>query len=522
MADKGGPFPESPQAHRHAPVQIGTTAQFNHTADLLTFRTCFTGMRGDELSLSTDNWSIYQYFSSLERLRLAQDGPFSPRLPRRKQLPRHHSTRPKSNLRNAPSYADHRPHHLGRPPPRHLRKTQPTVASYLALQADAEWFRSLPSKIQQTHFSREEQVLFASTRNNIILDAADESLLRRRQHVHTCPDDELSPHTPGSSENLDMPAAGTADTPPIDSAVDMDDGLFSSFRWMEDEEELDLSLDEYHAAIVDTVDSRPAPGKCKPSFRRHLSVGSIQFPRKSSSSTKPSNLSQTEIAPPLPSPSHSRRGSTFLGPRHRPHASVSSIDPRAKHYRDPEARLKLRVYLASPQKFDEALEFGFPSIPKDDKPSHARACTSPRLTEDSERTFFQDDSGSLFENKAGTKDDASVTDCDSPRTPQDVGFEPFRLSGGSSLDHSGSKRPVVYRKISEPYTHACGAKREMTLHMTLTRPDLRTTEGTAVAPTDASLHVTALPSVAEQQSIWDTLPVENSKVKRLWRRIKRT
>jgi hypothetical protein len=232
-------------------------------------------------------------------------------------------------------------------------------------------------------------------------------------------------------------------------------------------------------------------------------------------------LSQIEIAPTLRSPSHSRRGSTFLAPRHQPHASASSIDPRAKHYRDPESRLKLRVYLASPQKFDEALEFGFPSIPKDDKP-YARAGASPRLTEDSERTFFQDDSGSLFENKAGTKDDASVTDCDSPRTPQDVGFEPFTLSDGSSLDHSGSKRAVVYRKISEPYTHACGAKREMTLHMTLTRPDLRTTERTAVAPTDGSLHVMALPSVAEQQSIWETLPVESSKVKRLWRRIRRT
>jgi hypothetical protein len=138
------------------------------------------------------------------------------------------------------------------------------------------------------------------------------------------------------------------------------------------------------------------------------------------------------------------------------------------------------------------------------------------LPEDSERPFFKDDSDSLFE------DDASITDCDGPRTPEDPAVESFRLSDGSSLDNSGNKRPVMYRKMSEAYAHACAAKREMTLHMTLTRPDLRTTEESVVAPTDESLHITAVPSSAEQQSIWETLPVESSMVKRFWRRIRRT
>lgn len=465
---------------------------------------------------------IHQYFSSLERLRLAQHGPFLPRLSRRERLSRRDSPRPKSDLRNAPSCIDHRPYHLGRSSSRRLRKSRSTAASYLALQADAEWFWSLPSKIQQRHFSREEQVLFAGTRDSIILDAADESLLRLRQHINTCPHERLSPDPSGSREKLEMPATGIADTPPIDSAVDVDDGLFSGFRWNEDDDELDLSLDEYHAAIAGTIDCRPAPGKCKPSFRRHLSVGSIQFHRNSSTFRKPSNSGDTSTTLISRSPSHSRTGSAFLGPRHRSHASTSSIDPGAKHYRDPEARLKLRVYLASPQKFDEALEFGFPSIAKDDKPLHTRPRTSPRLTEDSERTFFKDDSDSLFEEGACAMDDASVTDSDSPGTPQEPVFEPFRLSDGGGHDNPGSKRPVMYRKMSEPYTHPCAAKREMTLHMTLTRPDLRTTEGAVVAPTDESLHITALPPCAEQQSIWESLPVEGSRVKRFWRRIRRT
>jgi hypothetical protein len=388
------------------------------------------------------------------------------------------------------------------------------------LQADAELFWSLPSKIQQSHFSREEQVLFAGTSAGIILDAADESLLRLRQQVNTCSDDVPFPDTFCGRETVEMPFSGTPDQ--IDSAVDMDDGLFSGFRWNEEEDELDLSLDEYHAAIADTVDSSPSHGKSKPSFRRHLSVTSIQFHRNPLSFRKPSYSGQTGSALTSPSPSHSRTGSTFLGPRHKSHASMSLIDPAAKHYRDPEARLKLRVYLASPQKFDEALEFGFPSIAKNEKPSHPRPVTSPRLTEDSDRTFFKDDSDSLFDDGPCTKDDASVTDSDSPRTPQDPVFEPLGLSDGSSLDKLGSIRPVVHRRVSEQYTHACAAKREMTLHMTLTRPDLRTTDGPVVAPTEESLHITALPSIGGQQSIWDTLPAESSRVKRFWRKIRKT
>jgi hypothetical protein len=364
-------------------------------------------------------------------------------------------------------------------------------------------------------------VLFAGTRDSIILDAADESLLRLRQQVNTYSTDVLIPDTSSSMETLEMPLAGIAESPQVDSAIDMDDGLFSGFRWNEEEDELDLSLDEYHAAIADTVDSCPSHGKCKPSFRRNLSITSIQFHRNSSSFRKPSHSGQTGSALTSPSPSHSRTGSTFLGSRHRPHASTSSIDPAAKHYRDPEARLKLRVYLASPQKFDEALEFGFPSIEKNEKFLYARPTTSPRVTEDSDRTFFKDDSDSLFDDGACAKDDASVTDNDSPRTPQDPVFEAFRLPDSISLDKPGL-RPLVHRKMSETYTHTCAAKREMTLHMTLTRPDLRTTDGPVVATTEEPLHIMALPFAGEQQSIWDTLPAESSRVKRFWRRIRKT
>jgi len=464
---------------------------------------------------------IHQLFSSLERLRLAQDGSVSSRTSNRERLSPRHSLKPKSALRNARPYTDHHPLSSGTSSSRRLRKTQLTTASHLALQADAEWFWSLPSKIQQTHFSREEQILFAGARDSIILDAADESLLRLRQQLDRYSDDMSIPPASRSRETVEMPR-NTFESTSIDTTINTDDGLFSGFRWDDDKDELDLSLDEYHAAIANTVDSGPSSGKCKPSFRRNLSVTSIQFHRNSSSFRRPSFSMQSTSGRISISPSHSRRGSTFLGPRHKPHASLSSIDPSAKHYRDPEARLKLRVYLASPQKFDEALEFGFPSIEQKEKPLYTRPATSPRLTEDTDGNFSKDDSETLFDNGTCTKDEASVADTDSPRTPQDPGFQPISLSDAGSFEKPGSIRPLVLRKVSEPHTHACAARREMTLHMTLTRPDLRTTDGAVVTAADEPLHMTALPFPAEQQSIWDTLPTESSVVKRFWRKIRKS
>ena len=420
-------------------------------------------------------------------------------------------------MRNAPSCIDQQSPSLGRFSSRRLRKSQSTTASYLALQADTEWFWSLPSKIQQTHFSREEQVLFSGTRDSIILDAADESLLRLRQHLTACSDDVSVPDTSSSKKSFDVPTT-TLESPPIDSAVDMGDGLFSGFHWDDEKEELDLSLDEYHAAIAETVVLGSSPGKCKPTFRRHLSVGSIQFHRSPSSFAKLSQPEQNELALKALSSAHSRTGSTFLAPRHRSHASVSSIDPAAKHYRDPEARRKLRVYLASPQKFDEAIEFGFPSMVKKETAPHSRPATSPRLSGDSDRSFFKDDIDSLFADDPVNKDDVSITESDSPRTPQDSVFQPFSLSDGSSFDKASSTRPLVPKKVAEPCTYACASKREMTLHMTLTRPDLRTTDGPVAAVADEPLQITALPS----PSFWDSLPTESSRVKRLWRRIRKS
>lgn len=168
------------------------------------------------------------------------------------------------------------------------------------------------------------------------------------------------------------------------------------------------------------------------------------------------------------------------------------IDPEAKYYQDPEARMKLRLYLASPQKFDEAIEFGFPAT---SGPTNVTSMDTARPTTDSRKishdvqTFLKDDKVSFLEDNdeegEPDTDDESMGELDSPITPSDPAI-PFRYnttrfpsSNFSSLDSAGlpSMHPMHGRsKTQDLYAQAMTGNREMTLRMTLTRPDLRADE----------------------------------------------
>jgi hypothetical protein len=160
------------------------------------------------------------------------------------------------------------------------------------------------------------------------------------------------------------------------------------------------------------------------------------------------------------------------------------FDPEATHYRDPEARKKLRMFLASPQKFDEAVEFGFPSTTGEEATTMAPRYQLPPITTDAQnfsrdmQTFLRDDKISFLEDNEDddTKldtDGESVTDMDSPVTPSSVGLS-FR-------GHTRHVSPSTFCSMDSaglPPLHPMQGRlnREMTLRMTLTRPDLRADE----------------------------------------------
>lgn len=406
--------------------------------------------------------------------------------------------------------------------PRRLRKPEWLQVAYLAAQADSQWFHSLPQKIQQRHFSREEQIFFhhRGLCGSVILDAADEIFYRLDHQRQASPSPRASPsHETVMSSSCSIATSELSDSP-ADSAIDMGEcrrSIYDSFRWLDGDEDLDLSLDDYHSHVVDTVPAPKQPHRRKPSFRRTLSFTSMHIGRHSISnlnhriSTSSQSNVSSSFGPQTNRLSLSRPVSGNRAPRHAAHSSTSSIDPSAQYYQDPEARLKLRVYLASPQKFDEAIEFGFPSLDDKENVRPRRPSGEPRRrTHESAHSFLDDND-----------DDDSHSIHESPPTDgRDQGDEEDDLGGPRTRKSSKSLQPL------STCAQGSGRNREMTLKMTLTRPDLRTTDSFTTSPRvkdfdDDPLKLADLPPVDENCHPWDSSSGERGMVKKMWRKIRR-
>ncbi|TVY24584.1 hypothetical protein LHYA1_G006288 [Lachnellula hyalina] len=489
------------------------------------------------------------YFSTLERLRFAQNSRTNALNELPIQRTRKGSIADRRGL-NTPMIS---------PPRKPSGRLRKPAKQHSVTSSEASWFLTLPDKIKKQHFTREEQVVLAGRlRESVILDAADESVYKAKQRQ--------------LNRSLTVPSASTTPTTPItpgssgssrrsqDTKSSMAAAMFDSFRWMDEESDLDLRLvlDDYHA----NLDGCPSPTSARrPSFRRQMSISKRPFGKGS----LPSLQHHSPRPPPPPQSSHSShnrqqsRALSLIQPKHVPQSSVSSIDPNAKHYQDPEARLKLRVYLASPQKFDEAIEFGFPALDGTDKENNPPRRMSKeqalkgRSSKDAagfKSSFatdggisFLDDTASLFD------DDVSMPDLDSPITPQgpDIVYRPpprtstsaYAYSGAKSsktsadYSHLGITKPTVV-KPQDGYTQAMAGSREMTMRMTLTRPDLRADETTLYGwqMTKAPLKEADLPMEDDMDEKlesrgpfggpdgWGHSEKEDGVVKRFWNRVK--
>lgn len=324
-------------------------------------------------------------------------------------------------------------------------------------------------------------------RQSVLLDAAEEAIYKTGQQAPRY----LSPplHTPTLSSTRPSMESQLSDTrePPAPTRSRQrhgHDNFCDSFRWLEEDDGLDLSLhlDDYHANLRDSV---PMPAKDhRPSFRRHLSVNKIPFGRPSMASSRPATEESTAspaAAAPLPAAlppfapqQHARRKSralSLISPRHGAHNSVTSIDPDAAHYQDPEAREKVRLYLGSSQKFDEAVAYGFPAndrtLPRASSEPLRRRQSGQVLGGGGEKveTFYSDDHSSTY------SEGFSVADPDTPMTPRTPEKPGARQQTGLSEEGQGPRRTPTAGALEAPL-----GSREMTLRMTLTRPDLRACE----------------------------------------------
>lgn len=397
--------------------------------------------------------------------------------------------------------------------------------AYLVAQADSQCYRSLPAKIQQRLFSPEERRrLRYAYRDSVILDAADEAFYRRPNTRNQRPSTDSHP-----SQATTLPVAQPS-TVFWDSDSDsedegsrdpkMDQSLYDSFRWLDEDGDLDLSLDEYHAHVANAAASKTRSRR-RPSIRQSLSFPTNNLRHRPTASVPPRGLPSSQSVPPI-APfanrrSTSRPASRHKPPTHAPRSSTSSIDPAAQYYQDPDARFKLRVYLASPQKFDEAIEFGFPALDQDKEKATPDQPSSPRSVSISHEagTFFEDDDGTVVGSPGGSIDEESA--------PSRVSSQ-LRETPRPSVD----SQTLLQRRQSflpgrKVVPQRLPGNREMTLKMTLTRPDLRTESPTPSQPSpqEDPLQLAALPPADRNQHIWDSDSDDQGVVKKMWRKLRR-
>ena len=260
------------------------------------------------------------------------------------------------------------------------------------------------------------------------------------------------------------------------------------------ESQSDLDEPATDADIMSSQENRLSRSR-RSSFR-NLSIvppplPSLPFQRNSTSST-PSGPTTPTFRPHtawsrtqssnghFPTPFSSRRPS-FTGRRTSASGGSPVVDPAAKYYQDPDARKTLRDYLSCPQKFDEAIEFGFPSQEKetllDESPlpqNHNRNSSRDL------HAFLRNDRVSFLDSEVNLESDSSndesSSETDSPTTPTE-GDELFQdedhvRSVFASLD-SAALPTLNWRPPKPDPVQNLTRTREMTLRMTLTRPDLR-------------------------------------------------
>ena len=272
------------------------------------------------------------------------------------------------------------------------------------------------------------------------MDAADESIFRMgNQANRSCGTLDSSTSTVSHRTATDPPS-------PSDD-VDLFDWR-NSFRWLDEGDDLDLRLniEEFHLSCLEKPPP-PTPHSDQ-SRRRSLSLSAKPSPKSSFTPPQPLGGGGGGGGARRCSNQFTRRPSLSGAPR-----TSIQVDPEATYYQDPEARLKLRVYLASAQKFDEAIEFGFPST-KDSRPTTAVTGSNPHTFHRPDQSFLDDD-----------EDDNSQRSWSKKHTRPIYGPSPLPpLTAHKQVFNTG------HYPLTSP------GNREMTLRMTLTRPDLRADE----------------------------------------------
>ncbi|KAF3938427.1 hypothetical protein ABW19_dt0201778 [Dactylella cylindrospora] len=320
-------------------------------------------------------------------------------------------------------------------------------------ESDALWYLRLPDSIKRKYFSKEERNILQRRCQEIIPDPAERSIYLLPPRFANRSLTTLMSHSSASLlyDSVDMKEketsrnnAGQFNRPVSRASSVADTTDFSS---------LALPMQNFETPKV-----APAPVD---------NANKRQFMRRSMSLTKNFRQSRqsftgfvfTASTPSTRSHSHSHSLSHDFTRNSNPIIG-NSLDYEATYWQDPEARHKLRLYLASPQNFDEAVEFGFPSLTNDNNDASTVSKASTKKSEIVETISIL----------TGDTDEGALNTGLRPRPA---------TSGGVESNPRNALRAVPAIRespISKLDAMNSPQNREMTLRMTLTRKDLRATD----------------------------------------------
>ena len=336
-----------------------------------------------------------------------------------------------------------------------LKPAAPQFDRNNTTEEQARWFLTLPDKIRKQYFSRKDQISLTVHCKRVIAQSSPELA-----------DDALRRCIfPG--QEIDATHAEPRFSSLSSAKTDVSDGTkFFEIQSPEkhDCETLDAEM-KYH--------SRPRMSESKdgicvsPSWPLPEPLPARNGPRRKSSQRTltplplpPPTLAPVPPVPPMPA---ADQVSHFSRPRYTgPTVSTPESPAEAEHFQDTATRNKLRQHL-SPQKFDEALEFGFAI-------SSEESVRSSSASDDS----FPLQAPPLYHGGQGDEDDRSL----GPRTPSPVHNNdrtPIKLpsfDSGIGLPSQQSLAPPKAPMTRSP-SGSIADSREMTIKMTLTRRDLR-------------------------------------------------
>ncbi|GIZ39260.1 hypothetical protein CKM354_000265000 [Cercospora kikuchii] len=371
-----------------------------------------------------------KYFSSVERLRILQQTASEQRskqsTPTRSQSS-FDSTRPKtSHSIRAPSIRE-----------RASRKSSIAPVVEDVNEDQALRFLALPDKVKRSHFSEEELLLLTESSQRTLG-------FRGQSHV---------PQWPQNVRSMSIASSGSQRSASLEKETDWCDVETTSVLSADlGGSEPDLTEAWPHinsiacsayATTTSTVDVSWTPGPRK------------SFAKKRASSLTPLPLPPPTLLPPIPPLPHANTLRSAPSSQNE-----NASNNKAQFYKDSDARSKLRAFLASPEKFDEALEFGFPVELPDKEQHHTSRGPTPTMEH-----FFD-------EENLDEEDEEDLSNDSSMASPMTVGsFSSSETPHGSVDSGIALKSKSSVRSFTPDLDG-----REMTLRLTLTRRELRAPE----------------------------------------------